>query len=56
MSSSENFQILTLLPRSWKCRKIEEVFGVSNRVVRKGKILKKGKGILPTRIQRQEEL
>ena len=47
-SRSEKFQILTLLPMSWSCKKIENEFMVSNRMARRAKALVKEKGILST--------
>ena len=45
---SEKVQILTVLPRSWSTRKVEQEFGVSNYMARKAKELVKQKGILST--------
>ena len=45
---SEQLQILTILPKSWSVRKIENKFGVSNYMARKTKELVKTKGILST--------
>jgi len=43
---SEKVQVLTVLPKSWSIRRIEEEFGASNYMVRKAKDLVKRKGIL----------
>ena len=45
---SEKVQILTVLPRSWSIRQVQEEFGASNYMVRKAKELVKQKGILST--------
>ena len=41
-------QILTVLPRSWSIRRVQDEFGASNYMVRKTKDLVKKKGILST--------
>ena len=43
---SQKVQILTVLPKSWSIRKVEEEFGVSNYMARKAKDLVKDQGIL----------
>ena len=43
---SQKVQILTVLPKSWSIRKVEEKFAVSNYMVRKAKDLVKDQGIL----------
>ena len=43
---SEQLQILTVLPKSWSLRKIQQEFGVTNYMARKSKELVKEKGIL----------
>ena len=45
---SEKIQILTVLPKSWCIRMVEEEFGVSNFMARKAKQLVREKGILST--------
>ena len=45
---SEKVMVLTVLPRSWTLRKVQEEFGASNYMVRKAKALVKEKGILST--------
>ena len=45
---SEKVQILTVLPKSWSIRKVQDEFGASNYMVRKAKDLVKKKGILST--------
>ena len=45
---SEKVQILTVLPRSWSIRQVQEEFGASNYMARKAKELVKQKGILST--------
>lgn len=45
---SEKITILTILPQSWSCKKIEEEFGVSNYMARTVKRLVSEKGILST--------
>lgn len=40
--------ILTILPQSWSCKKIDEKFGVSNYLVRTVKRLVNEKGVLST--------
>ena len=41
---SQKVQILTVLPKSWSIRKVEEEFGVSNYMARKAKDLVKDQG------------
>lgn len=43
---SEQLQILTVLPKSWSLKKIEQEFNVSNYMARKSKELVKEKGVL----------
>ena len=43
---SEQLQILTVLPKSWSLKKIQQEFGVSNYMTRKSKVLVKEKGVL----------
>ena len=43
---SEQLQILTVLPKSWSLKKIQQEFGVSNYMARKSKELVKEKGVL----------
>ena len=43
---SQKVQILTVLPKSWSTRKVEEEFAVSNYMARKAKDLVKDQGIL----------
>ena len=43
---SEKVQILTVLPKSWSIRKVQDEFGASNYMVRRAKDLVKQKGIL----------
>ena len=43
---SQKVQILTVLPKTWSIRKVEEEFGVSNYMARKAKDLVKDQGIL----------
>ena len=43
---SEKLQILTILPKSWSLKKIQQEFGVSNYMTRKSKELVKEKGVL----------
>ena len=43
---SQKVQILTVLPKSWSIRKVEEEFGVSNYMAHKAKDLVKDQGIL----------
>lgn len=43
---SEKVQVLTVLPKSWSIRKVEDEFGASNYMVRKAKDLVKKRGIL----------
>ena len=45
---SEKVLVLTVLPKSWAIRKVQEEFGASNYMVRKAKELVKEKGILST--------
>lgn len=45
---NEKLQILTVLPRSWSCSRIEKEFGVTNYFARKAKALQKDKGVLST--------
>ena len=45
---SEKFLILSVLPKSWSCNKIQQEFCVSNRMARKVKALVAEKGILFT--------
>ena len=45
---SEKVQILTVLPKSWSIKRIEDEFGTSNFMARKAKQLVKEKGILAT--------
>lgn len=45
---SDKIQILTVLPKSWPLRKIEEEFGVTNYMARKAKKLVEEKGVLST--------
>ena len=45
---SEKIQILTVLPKSWSIRKIQQEFGTSNFMARKAKELVDRKGILTT--------
>ena len=45
---STKLMILTLVPKSWSCKKIENEFGVSNYIARKAKKLTQEKGILST--------
>lgn len=47
-NKSEKFLILTALPKSWSCARIESEFGVSNYLARKSKKLIEEKGILST--------
>lgn len=47
-SSSVKVQILTLLPKTWSIRKIQEEFGVTYYMARKSKILVEEQGILAT--------
>lgn len=47
-NKNEKFLILTSLPRSWSCAKIESEFGVTNYMARKSKKLVEEKGILST--------
>ena len=42
----EQLQILTVLPKSWSSKKIQQEFGVTNYMARKSKELVKEKGIL----------
>jgi len=48
MKTSEKVQILTMLPKSWSIRKIENEFEASNYLVRKAKRLVEEKGVLST--------
>lgn len=48
MKTSEKVQILTVLPKSWSIRKIENEFETSNYLVRKAKRLVEEKGVLST--------
>ena len=48
LSVSEKLQILTVLPKSWTCKKIENEFAISNRMARKVKVLVKKNGIFAT--------
>ena len=43
-SKKEKYQILTLLPRSWSCSRIEKEFGVSKYIARRAKKLQEEKG------------
>ena len=43
---SEELQILTVLPKSWSLKKIQQEFGVSNHMARTSKDLVKEKGVL----------
>ena len=43
---SEKIQILTVIPKSWSVRRVEEEFGVLNFMARKAKQLVREKGIL----------
>ena len=43
---SEKIQILTVMPKSWSVRRVEEEFGVLNFMARKAKQLVREKGIL----------
>ena len=43
---SEQLQILTVLPKSWSLKKIQQELGVSNYMARKSKDLVKEKGVL----------
>jgi len=43
---SEQLQILTVLPKSWSMKKIQQEFGVSNNMARKAKELVEEKGVL----------
>ena len=45
----EQLQILTVLPKSWSVKKIQQEFGVSNYMARKSKDLVKEKGVLSLR-------
>lgn len=45
---SEKMTILSILPKSWSCQKIEEEFGVTNYMARAAKKLVREKGILST--------
>ena len=45
---SDKVLVLTVLPKSWTIRKVQEEFGASNYMVRKAKELVKEKGILST--------
>lgn len=45
-SRNEQFLILTTLPKSWTCQRIQDEFNVSNRMARKTKVLVKEKGIM----------
>ena len=45
---SEKIQILTVLPKSWSIRKVQEEFGVSDFMARKAKQLVEEKGVLST--------
>ena len=45
---SEKVLVLTVLPKSWTIRKVQEEFGASNYMVRKAKELMKEKGVLST--------
>ena len=45
---SEKVQILTVLPKSWTTRKVQDEFGASTYMVRKAKELVKQKGVLST--------
>ena len=45
-SRSEKIQILTVLPKSWSIRKVQQEFGTSNFMARRAKQLVKEKGIL----------
>ena len=48
---SQKVQILTVLPKSWSIRKVEEEFGVSNYMACKTKDLVKDQGILSSPTQ-----
>ena len=45
---SEKIQILTVLPKSWSIRRVQEEFGVSDFMARKAKLLVREKGVLST--------
>lgn len=45
---SEQITILSILPKSWTCQKIEEEFGVTNYIARAVKVLVKEKGVFST--------
>jgi hypothetical protein len=47
-SRSEQVQVLTVLPKSWSIRKIENQFHASNYMARQAKRLVEEKGILST--------
>lgn len=47
-TKSERLQILTVLPKSWSCARIESEFGVSNYTARKAKQLLEVKGVMST--------
>lgn len=45
-SRKEKIQLLTLVPDSWSKQKTQKIFGVSEYLVRRARLLKKEKGIL----------
>ena len=45
---SEKIQILTVLPKSWSIRRVQEEFGVSDFMARKAKQLVREKGVMST--------
>lgn len=47
-SKSEKLQILTVLPKSWSCARMEHEFSISNYMARKAKKLLEEKGVLST--------
>ena len=47
--------ILTLVPKSWSCKKIESEFGASNYIARMAKKLVQENGILSYLIPNQEK-
>lgn len=47
-SMNEKFLILTVLPKTWSCNRIQREFSISNRMARKAKTLVAEKGILST--------
>lgn len=55
-SKNDKFLILTSLPKSWSCARIEQEFCVSNYTARKAKKLANEKGILSTAVSKPGKL